>query len=203
MNPSANTNQGSNTQLCSHWRNFNILEGFLYFPVEGWWVQQRHFSLPSLPVLLGACRWDCAHMWSLHWRWHFSLVTEADMEKDLLPIKPLFLLMQLEVWCVLQELSEERIPHGHVCLNTACGYSFLQTAVQKSKCHRRQKDNSLSSQEQSWTEELFSTFFNSWNIYFWVRLYYAGKNITCQHFYYKPLFLRFFRRALEVHFEQI
>lgn len=68
MNPSANTNQGSNTQLCSHRKNFNILEGFLftvYFLVEEWWVQQRHFSLPSLAGLLGPCRWDCARVWSL------------------------------------------------------------------------------------------------------------------------------------------
>lgn len=68
MTPAANTSQGSNTQICSQWKNSSILEGFLctvYFLIEEWWVQQRLFPLPSLPVLSRPCRWDCAPVWSL------------------------------------------------------------------------------------------------------------------------------------------
>lgn len=131
----------SNTQLCSHWKNFSISEGILYaiyFLVEGWWVQQRHFFLHSLScwcraggtVLLGDL---------FSWKWHFSLHRSRYRRGPASQKKPLFLLMQLEVWCLLQELREERIPHGRVCLNTACSYSFLQTAVQKSKCQNKTK----------------------------------------------------------------
>lgn len=84
MNPSAIPVR----QLCSHWKNFSISEGILYaiyFLVEGWWVQQRHFSLHS--VLLGPCRWDCAPVWSLQLEVTFLSSHKQVQEGICFPIK--------------------------------------------------------------------------------------------------------------------
>lgn len=130
MNPAA-------ARAIMHWQNSNILEGFLYAVsfLERNDGSNRGISLcPPCLSCQGPAGGTVLLCDLFNWRWHFSLFTEAGTRKDLLPIKPLFLLMQLEVWCLFQELSVQRIPHGHVCLNIACGYSFLQTAEQKSKC---------------------------------------------------------------------